>query len=75
MTVDAIVTATGEIIANADIEEFRAGLLGQLLRPSDDGYDAARKIWNGVIDRPADRHFAGDQTAARAGKAMTERQE
>ena len=24
---------------------------GQLLMPADDGYDASRRIWNGMIDR------------------------
>jgi hypothetical protein len=32
-------------------EKLRAGLRGDLLRPGDDGYDAARKIHNGMIDR------------------------
>ncbi|TFZ05951.1 FAD-binding oxidoreductase [Ramlibacter henchirensis] len=27
------------------------GLLGQVLRPGDDGYDQARAVWNGAIDR------------------------
>src|SRR5262249_11339811 len=36
------------------IEPFAAGLRGRLLRPGSDGYDAARKIWNAMIDkRPA----------------------
>ncbi len=33
------------------IQEFRASLRGALLRPGDDGYDAARRVWNGMIDR------------------------
>jgi FAD/FMN-containing dehydrogenase len=38
----------------ATIQEFRAGLRGTLLCPGDDGYDAARAVWNGMIDkRPA----------------------
>src|SRR6266576_1628226 len=38
----------------SDIENFKASLLGELLRPGDPGYDDARKIWNGMIDkRPA----------------------
>jgi hypothetical protein len=38
----------------ATIESFRAGLRGTLLRPGDEGYDAARQVWNGMIDkRPA----------------------
>jgi FAD/FMN-containing dehydrogenase len=33
---------------------FRAGLRGELLMPGDDGYDLARSVWNGMIDkRPA----------------------
>jgi FAD/FMN-containing dehydrogenase len=35
-------------------EEFVAGFRGELLRPDDDGYDSARRVWNGMIDkRPA----------------------
>lgn len=33
------------------IQAFKANLRGELLRPTDDGYDAARKIWNGMIDK------------------------
>ena len=32
-------------------EKLRAGLRGELLRPGDDGYDQARRIHNGMIDR------------------------
>ena len=43
-----------KIADEAAIEGFGAGLRGQLLRPSDDGYDAARTLWNAMIDkRPA----------------------
>ena len=31
--------------------DFATGLRGPLLRPGDDGYDAARQVWNGMIDR------------------------
>ena len=33
------------------MEEFRASLRGHLLHPGEDGYDEARKIWNGMFDR------------------------
>jgi FAD/FMN-containing dehydrogenase len=33
------------------IEAFQAGLRGALLRPGDEGYEDARKIHNGMIDR------------------------
>jgi FAD/FMN-containing dehydrogenase len=38
-------------IPRADIKEFRASLHGQLLLAGNEGYEQARKIWNGVFDR------------------------
>src|ERR1044071_939517 len=38
-------------IPRADIKELRASLSGQLLFAGSDGYEQARKIWNGVFDR------------------------
>ena len=38
-------------IARADIKAFRASLRGQLLLAGNDGYEQARKIWNGAFDR------------------------
>jgi FAD/FMN-containing dehydrogenase len=35
----------------AKVEMFRTALSGRLLRPNDDGYDQARRVWNGNIDR------------------------
>ena len=34
-----------------DVAALRASLVGRLLEPGDDGYDAARVVWNGMIDR------------------------
>jgi FAD/FMN-containing dehydrogenase len=34
-----------------DLQALRAGLRGALLQPGDAGYDAARQVWNGAIDR------------------------
>ena len=34
-----------------DGERLRAGLRGPVILPADPGYDAARAIWNGAIDR------------------------
>src|SRR6266436_4224045 len=39
------------VVREAAVEEFRGSLRGGLLRAGHDGYDAARKIWNGMIDR------------------------
>ena len=50
------ITGSGEakVIEKAVVEELAASLRGRLLLPSSEGYDAARKVWNGMIDkRPA----------------------
>ena len=39
------------MIDEATISEFKASLRGQLIQPGDEGYDAARKVYNGMIDR------------------------
>src|SRR5713226_2516340 len=48
-----VVTAEGTdaILEEAAVEEFEASLHGPLLCPNDAGYDEARKVWNGMIDR------------------------
>lgn len=39
------------LLPGSDVEDFRAGLRGQLLLPGAAGYDDARKIFNGMFDR------------------------
>ena len=39
------------ILEEAVIDGFKATLQGPLFRPGEAGYDDARKIWNGMIDR------------------------
>ena len=34
-----------------DIATLKASLRGELLQPEDEGYDTARRVWNGMIDR------------------------
>ena len=42
------------VLGDAAIDRLRASLRGPLLGPNDAGYDPARKLWNGMIDkRPA----------------------
>jgi len=43
--------ATGTPIPDAVVDEFTAGLRGRALRPDDDSYDEARRLWNGMFDR------------------------
>jgi FAD binding domain/Berberine and berberine like len=49
----AAISLSGKAISlsKSEIDDFRAGLRGQLLLSGDDGYEAARKIWNGAFDR------------------------
>jgi FAD/FMN-containing dehydrogenase len=47
-------TGTNTMIAAAAVEAFKASLRGALLCAGDAGYDEARQVWNGMIDkRPA----------------------
>lgn len=42
------------MVEQSAIDSLKARLRGELLRPGDAGYEGARKIWNGMIDkRPA----------------------
>ena len=38
-------------LPSSAVDEFASGLRGELIRPGDPGYEPARQIWNGVIDR------------------------
>ena len=38
-------------LGDAEVAAFRSALRGELLDPSADDYDAARRVWNGNIDR------------------------
>lgn len=38
-------------MTTTSITEFQQRLRGQLIRPEDNGYDTARKVYNGMIDR------------------------
>jgi FAD/FMN-containing dehydrogenase len=42
------------VVADAAVDGLKKGLRGELIRPDEPGYDEARKVWNGMIDkRPA----------------------
>src|SRR5436309_14816920 len=57
------------VLAPSDIETFRTDIRGKLLTPADVDYDAARRIWNAMIDkRPA--LIARCEGAADVGKAV-----
>lgn len=49
----AVKTLTGEdiLVPERDVQTWQTGLRGRLMRPGDDGYEEARTVWNGMIDR------------------------
>jgi FAD/FMN-containing dehydrogenase len=44
-------TRTTSEAPTIDVERLRAGVRGTVILPADPGYDTARRIWNGAIDR------------------------
>jgi FAD/FMN-containing dehydrogenase len=46
-----IVGTQGGVIDDTAIQELEAGLRGEVLRPGEHGYNVARKVFNGMIDR------------------------
>ena len=48
-----VVTSTGAHgqLAGAAIEEFKTSMRGPVLCAGDEGYEEARQVWNGLIDR------------------------
>jgi hypothetical protein len=46
-----MVTGMRGMLSGSAIERLRAGFHGPLLKPEDDSYEQARRVWNGAIDR------------------------
>jgi len=47
-------SGTHTVVGDASLQELEESLRGELIRPADAGYDEARAVWNGAIDkRPA----------------------
>jgi len=40
-----------QAVGDAAVQELKRQLRGELLRPGDGGYEAARTVWNGMVDR------------------------
>jgi FAD/FMN-containing dehydrogenase len=53
MTDPRIITSNGghTTLEEAAVQNLADSLRGRLVRPGEDGYDEARKVWNGMIDR------------------------
>ena len=41
----------GVMIGTADVEKLKTTLRGEIIQPGDEGYDEARKVYNGMIDK------------------------
>ena len=39
------------MLEKKSLEALKTSLYGELLQPSDSGYDEARSVWNAMIDR------------------------
>lgn len=39
------------VLDDAIVQELRANVRGAVIGPHDEGYDAARKVWNGMVDK------------------------
>ena len=48
---DTRLTEVAKVTGGAPWERLRTRFAGSLVRPGDEGYDAARRVWNGSIDR------------------------
>jgi hypothetical protein len=51
MVAQQVVTTTGRVVEESAIQEFKGSLRGELIRPGNESYDEARKVWNGMFDR------------------------
>src|SRR4029450_5031522 len=53
MTEPRVTTTSGTsmVLDEAAVQGFKTSLRGPLLRPGNAGYDDARQVWNGMIDR------------------------
>jgi FAD/FMN-containing dehydrogenase len=49
--IESDIRTSETMVDGGRIEEFRRLLSGELACPGDHGYDAARAVWNGMIDR------------------------
>lgn len=46
-----VINKSGGAIDEQAIADFRGSLRGEMVRPGDIAYDAARRVWNGMIDK------------------------
>jgi FAD/FMN-containing dehydrogenase len=50
-TLFELINIKGVVVGHDRIERFQTAFRGKVIRPSDSGYETARKIWNSSIDK------------------------
>ena len=48
---EAMTSESPRVLGEATLAELRTRMLGQVISPDDSGYENARRIWNGAIDK------------------------
>ena len=46
-----VIGTKGAAVEESAVQQLKSSLRGDLLHPGDSGYEDARKIWNGMIDK------------------------
>jgi len=50
-TLFELINVKGMVVGHDSIERFKTAFRGEVIQPSDSGYETARKIWNSSIDK------------------------
>jgi hypothetical protein len=48
---EELINVRGSVIKEDHIQRFRTTFRGELIRPGEEGYENARKIWNASVDK------------------------
>ena len=48
---EAMTSESPRVLGEATLAELRTRMLGPVIAPGEDGYENARRIWNGAIDK------------------------
>jgi len=49
--VQSLASTKGSAVPQGAVDSFSRGLIGRVIAPGDGGYDAARRVFNGMVDR------------------------
>ena len=51
MPTEELINVKGSVVKEDHIQQFRTTFRGELIRPGEEGYENARKIWNASVDK------------------------